>query len=489
MDKTKLTVEFINYKLIKSLRQEFESGNVYIVGGGNAKGKTSFIQGIQTIIEGQNNGKDIVSFGEKEGKVSGEFKLKGGDNNIYKVIFEFNEQGKDKFTLINPDTSVSKSNSRTNTIADVFKYNTFTVDEFLSWGLTAEGRRKQASIILEMFEKSIRDRILEIDILTNTKDGEIFLQRKEANKDYDSNKKAHDSIIFSEEEKAKLVKGKETKKVYDDLVKQYETALESNASNAVLQEKKNNLILEKESIPEKIDELNADAKDKVTNIDSEILELEEKIQKLKEKKGTIIDNTITEETKLQQRSKDIDKEISVINEKLPKDSANIIEMKGRIDKGKIWVEDYNKLCTKNEQKDELLKNVQASYKKVEELEKKLKEYNEEKKNLLTNSNLPVKNIVIDNGEAFYVDPKSGELLSFTEASLSYATAGIIVARIMAHINQTLPIWLVGKAAEYDDKSFNELIKIAEQYGGIVFADKVTTSNEPLSITCYEKRIT
>ena len=50
----------------------------------------------------------------------------------------------------------SKNGIKNVNVSDIissFKYNPFTIEEFLAWGLTADGRKKQRNVILDILGK------------------------------------------------------------------------------------------------------------------------------------------------------------------------------------------------------------------------------------------------------------------------------------------------------------------------------------------------
>ena len=95
------------------------------------------------------------------------------------------------------------------------------------------------------------------------------------------------------------------------------------------------------------------------------------------------------------------------------------------------------------------------------------------------------NVIINNGELFFVDDK-GNQLAFTEEQISYSVAGKRIAKLLLERNKELPIICIGKASEYDEQSLKELSELASKYDAIIFCDKVEPEQEELCIEVYEK---
>lgn len=109
-----------NFKAIDSMQMTFE-GHSAIITGGNNKGKTSFLRGIVDRIRFQRP-EIMVRQGATEG--SGELVLDSGE----KFVWDFNDQGRDKLTLISQEGQ--KSNV-TKTLGAEFFPPLFDIDKFL----------------------------------------------------------------------------------------------------------------------------------------------------------------------------------------------------------------------------------------------------------------------------------------------------------------------------------------------------------------------
>lgn len=445
----KLTLNVKNFKLLTNISEEFLSGNLYLVKGKNSVGKTSFWQSLRMIFKADNPNPNILSFGTKEGFVEGdiekESEIIGADGEKYIAKCEFKEGKEDKFSLIMPDATVRKSKKD---IRDIFKYNDFTVEEFLGWGLTEAGRRKQAEMILEFLPATTQTRIAEIDKQINNKSGILYVTRSGKNETLQGYKKVVENTIpLTAEEESILSKETAALESFNAIKKDLD-ALDLTRSGEV------------GTIHRK-----AMLETNITNCKKEKEELEERLK--------VLDKTINEyETLL----KDI-----------PESTFNQEEydaLMARKDKGQEFINKVSAVKTKKENiilNEERLEKAQKEWKDIDD---KIEAMRLEKKSLFEQAKLPMDNIIINDGELFFVDDK-GNQLNFTEEQISYSIAGKRIAKLLLERNKNLPIIAIGKAAEYDQESLKELADLAKEYDAIIFCDKVVPEKEELSIEVYE----
>lgn len=482
-----LKVEFKNYKKLKDVSAEFNSGNIYVVKASNDKGKTSFLQGIKSLITGEKKGKDLVSHNETDGSIIGKFK--GADNKIYTVKMDIDSSDKTKFTLIDPETNIHKSTSRTNVISDIFKYNLFTIDEWFAWGLTAEGRRKQADIMLNLLPKKDKEEYLDIDSKVS-KDGELYLKRAEANSNYISSKKILDNSKPTEEELEKLSNlqtAKEKLKKYISDKERIKSSIDSQEEDiSTLNDYENQL----SEIPDFIKLKEESYSASCIKRDTRIKELEKMIEDLKAE-GKEAEERYQEDIKdFKDSSKKLESNIRILKEKCSKETynenvKNLKEIEERISKGEEYINSCESIYHRNKMYEESLSKIHSLKEEADNLDEKINKLRERKVEIITNAKLPVENIVISDGECFYDD--NGSLIPFTEESVSYAKGGVIVAKLMANINKEMPIYLIGKAESYDNNSLKELNKIVEENNGIMILDEVDREDSELKIECLIKK--
>lgn len=446
----KLTISIKNFKKISDITEEFKSGYLYLVKGKNNIGKTSFWQSLRMIFKADNPNPNILQFGTKEGYVEADIEKEteviGADGEKYIAKCEFKENKEDKFTLIMPDATLRKKKTD---IRDIFKYNEETPETFLGWGLTEAGRRKQAEMILEFLPATTQTRIAEIDKQINNKTGILYITRSGKNETLQGYKKVVEQTFpLSAEEESMLSKETSAIETINGIKKELEALeLTRSSQSDIIQQKaviETNIInykKEKEQLEIRLVELN------------KLIEFNEKELKA------------FPETTFDQEKYD-----------------TLVKRK---ETGQEFINKINNIKTKKE-------NIELNEKRLEqakiawkEIDDKIEALRIEKKTLFEQAKLPMDNIIISDGELFYVD-ENGNQMAFTEEQISYSVAGKRIAKLLLERNKNLPIICIGKASEYDQKSLEEISLLAQQYDAIIFADKVEPQTEDLTIEVFEK---
>ena len=462
MEKTEIYIS--NYKLHKELHHEFKPGNLYFIEGKNKTGKTSFIDLIVAMFQAKAASDNTISFGEEQGEVRMKiinFKGKLGEDYILKY-----ELGKnDKFTLIMPNGDIKKKVSE---IRDIFKYQEMSVDEFFGLGLTADGRKKQAKFIKNVMPENIINRMSEIDVLINEKSGSKYKERTEANSMVTSLKSLIENSKLTDEEVTILGKKDaftaRTLEIKKELsrIEQKKVKIDANSNVAQLN------LLEKDKI---------ESSEDMKRIANEIDELTSKLERLKSeltKKAEKITNIDIEIAKLQNQE----------TEKLSNDEITFLNnAPSAIEKRELQMKTIDNISMKYTNFVKQKEQLETAIDKAEKLDKEITELTLEKQNLLESTELPIKNLTFIEDEVFYIE--GDNLIPFTEKTLSYATGGKEVIKLMCEINRDVPIIVIGKAAEYDEESLDDLKNLAVQYNKILFCDYVVP-NKDFTITCYEK---
>lgn len=468
-----------NYKLHENLEVDFKSGNMYFVLGPNGTGKTSFSQAIFDLAEGTSSNKQKLTHNKQNGFVAGTFQLNGADGETYQVIMDFKQGSADKFTITLPDGS--KSN-RKGDIADIFKYNTFTVDEFFAWGLTADGRRKQAEMFMKMLPAGDQQRIIEIDDQINSTKGTVFLQRRDVKRDIDRIASVVDTFELNAMEKEIWELGSEwgtnQSKLEEDLAnKKIQKASQeaSEISNTALKNAYNNANINKSDFV-------VEQKYRVSQYEKEILAIKESLavkeaefnlyQKTSESTLLVKQGAIdTAQNEYNVKHVDIEEiDLTPLEQEIS-DNAEAIESYGNV-AGKIKINEDNttQLQTKQDDYDKLTHSINIKRGTKEQI---------------IQDSIKIDGISFEEGELMYIDEK-GVMLPFNEKNISYSAGGIIVFELMAAINQKLPIWVIGKASEYDDEKIQYLIQRAKDLDGIIIGDYVDRSATEFKIEVVDE---
>lgn len=485
----KVEFEIINYKKIRKMNGELQSGNLYFIQGGNEKGKTSFIQAILSLLEGKTKNKQKITHGAKDGKVQAKFE--GADGETYVIRIDMKQNG-DKFTIIKPDMTVS--NKRTD-LATIFGYNSFTVDDWFGWGLTAEGRKKQAEIIKSIMPESAIKELNEINIDVDTKNGLLFLERQDIGRDIKRLKGALEST-----EKPTEVKDKETALQAIRKWENQQVEIAEEIKKVEIKKANHNSLIEQEQMSRKaiddkrllIENTNANYDNNVQDVEEKIILLQDELEKAKErlksldKEHEIYEKQSTEELEAMEKAHN-EKYKNLLNDAHEDVNAKINNLKENNEKLLAAIQKMNGIINQFDQltaKEAELIELETRY---EDLDTAITEKRARAKEIMSDTSLPINNVGIDeSGEAYFID-SDGSQLPFTEENISYSAGGIAVLKIMTYVNKKLPIWLIGNISEYDDAKKALMAKLAEQYDGIIIGDRVLEDNaKELELVVYDK---
>jgi hypothetical protein len=482
----KLTLYIKNFKKISEIDESFLSGYLYLVKGRNNIGKTSFWQSLRMIFKTENNNNNILQFGTKEGFVEVDIEkgteIVGADGEKYIAKCEFKEGKEDKFTLIMPDATVRKSKKD---IRDIFRYNDVTPEEFLGWGLTEAGRRKQAEMILEFLPATTQTRIADIDKQINSKNGILYITRSGKNETLQGYKKVVEQTFpLSAEEESMLSKETSAIETINGIKKELEALELTRSDQGDIIQKKADLQLEYDTLSSRQIITNDSFATYVETWNNEEEKLLARLKEIKSLRDAAVETNKTYNKEIIEQLNNIQKQIEEI-EPSTFDQDKYDTLVKRKEAGQEFINKINNIKTKKE-------NIELNEKRLEqakiawkEIDDKIEALRIEKKTLFEQAKLPMDNIIISDGELFYVDDK-GNQMAFTEEQISYSVAGKRIAKLLLERNKNLPIICIGKASEYDQESLEEISLLAQQYDAIIFADKVEPQIEELTIEVFEK---
>jgi hypothetical protein len=237
-----IPLHFHNYKLLEKKRFLLTGSAIYFVKGPNRTGKTTFLNALAAMQLAKDDTPEPVTRGKDEGENI--FEIPGADGKVYTVRHSFNNKTH-KFTAIDDEGNKISS---VNAIREIFKYTHFTVDEFFRMSNTAEGRRKQKAIILELLPQEAREKFQ----LLEDKESEAYDQRKEIGREVEGKEAILNAFNITEEQLEEVEKIKEWQKAIDT----YEKFIEENEKTIVnLQQENNKLREDQSSLRKKISEI------------------------------------------------------------------------------------------------------------------------------------------------------------------------------------------------------------------------------------------
>ena len=463
---------FKNYKLLKEGEINLKEGSIFFVQGQNNKGKTSMLNLLRSIMEVKDSTVNPVSFGQEEGFATGV--IPGADGNLYHFRYDFNVEGKSKFTFIDFEGKVIKGITQ---MRSIFNYTHFTVEEFFDWSKSEPGRKKQRDILMNLLSEDERSRITEIDLKVNPTNGSIVESRKLVGVDVDFLKKKIDNNIITDEQLNLLKSKNKIEDLYITIKKEKEDL------ELILSKSGTNL--------ERIEELKEDnEKAKAKDIEKrqlfvyEISELEKKLNEKKEAfalyKKQVESELKESQEKIDNLTKDTDVEyLNQVKLKLNGDGTEKNPgLNKRLEIGQQKKDEIIKIEVLNNQKVADKTEYDKKLKTFNDYDKEIKDLRDEKKSIIQNSPS------IPDGWEINSDYITINNIPFVESDISKSQATKAIAELMMRVNQS-PIMLMGDAESLGYEVLDQLDAAAKDNGKImIFAEHIREIEERRLI-CYD----
>lgn len=428
---------FHNYKLLEDKRFLLKGSAIYFVQGPNRVGKTSFLNALAAIQGAKETTKEPVTRGKEDGY--NEFVIPGADGKMYTIKHTFDNQ-KNKFIAI--DEEGNKISSVTD-IRKIFNYTHFTVDDFFRLSTTSEGRRKQKEIILQLLTEKEKTKYGELDDLESVR----YNERTSINRD----KEVQEATLKSSSVTDEDIKSLETLEITEKEIVKYE--------------------------PYKV---------KLHELDKEISASDNKVKRLQVTIDEIKKNLKQHEEELANENKALFEDMALL--KGFEEELNI----KLIINDEVQTLEFDEMCNQLNSSKTALQGISYKKKSYDDTTEKLKEINSkwnelnetiekirsEKSEIISKSNLPLDNISFEDG---YLTVDG---FTFTEDQVCESDGIILVAKIMSEINPG-PIQLIGDASVLDFNRLEELNKIAEDKGKVLFVDEVVRDLKSIRVVGYE----
>jgi hypothetical protein len=428
-----IPLEFKNYKLLKNNKFDLSGSYIYFIEASCNKGKTSLKDCIASIMCAKNLVDEPVTRGESDGYVEG--MLPGADGKIYAVRFSFNND-ESKFVVI--DDQGNKI-SKVSDIRSIFKYTHFTAEEFLSMSLTADGRREQVKIMLNLLTSEEKSKYTESKINEKT----LYDKRQVKYVEYDTARKIVNEGQLTGPEEELLAKKEEI----DKSIKLRQEQIKTFYAN----------------------------KEKTDLLEKEIKNIKYSLELISKK---FSDATISK--KVVKLTSDLDSLTKESNENFTdKEGLTIAELEVRLNNGSKYRDDIVKLEQKKETYLKYLSNYAVLEKEYNDLCNEVESERQKQKDIIKNSTIPIENLTIDD------DGISIDGFSFKESQICKSSAIKVIAGIMCKINPA-PVLLMGSAGDLDDKSLNQLLEVAKENNKIMIFDYVVRTEQEIQVVGYDK---
>lgn len=475
MTKFDIKIQFKNYKLLKDKTFDLKGYHVLIIQGPNESGKTTIRTALKEGWQAKSLTKQPLTTNEEEGFVELKVPDKHGNPVIIKHDFnKFNQVG--TFTAIDSDGKIIKSPGKMRELMG--NYEHLSVNQI--WGLTQSVpgiRELQENFLSKCLTQEERNKIETLDLEIDTNNGTLFNERRLAKGEVDRLQKIIDStpqLLGDDIDKinnleAAKINLKEIEKELSeiDLVLQERTHI---------QEKVNQLLEEKNQLPETIKESNILYDDLILKNEETIKDYTKKINDFKLDNEKLIRTKEETNQEYDKIELNLSNQIELEKSKLPPEPPSRESLAERITKGEIFIENVSqlKIIYLGAQNNKELA-VEAT-KKLIDLETKLQTKRNEKKKILSNSNLPAgiemeENDITING------------LPLRETQISETTVKLAITEIACQISEGKLID-GGSASDYGHERLKQVAAIASKYNKLLILEKVDDDLSDIKVVGY-----
>lgn len=452
-----------NLGKIKNLKAMLPESGLVLVNGKNNIGKSTFIRSISTMLAAKSPN-NMLTVGESNGHVEQVIQAANGDEYIFRMDLDpTNKQ--DRFTLLNPNGKVSK---RISDIKDFCGYNDFTVEDFMDFGKTDEGARKQADIVLNLFPAEVQKQYKSLSkdedesykertyIGRKVKDAEGAVKKAEPTTEEKQEAELYKTLIEDEQQiEEELNSFKDTSIIENNIL--HITDKMNDCEKKVVSLREDYKACSDEI--ERLEALIAVQKSKQNDIKKEAEEYKNAVEAYRK-------NLAAENKKLEEFDTNKKEQLSDKLENVRKQISEAIVCKDRVDNYNELVQEYNELKKQYEAEEARLKDIRFT-----------------KKNLMTQA-LPISNLVIEDGILFYED--DGNLFRFNSNETATSKLIFKTIEIILAINKKMEVVLISRGGGDMDKF---TLKALHELGvdkDSLFIMEMISDNDEIQVVGYEE---
>lgn len=442
-----ISAEIKNFKKIAYKQIDF-NGRSVIIAGKNKAGKSSLIQALQSPMDSKYIPLEPIKTGEDRAEI--EIEIGGtidGEVVRYKIATYFSPEDK-KGRVVLFDQDGSKIEGGKKIIESIVGNIGFDIFDFIEKGRTSTGRvseagvREQIEILSSLMPMEGREKLHKLDREKDT----VYKERTAVNNEI-TNLKEVTKLTLSPDEVDKYSKPIEEKVIEEKLSKISENVEKWNERK----KKHNEFLTSKAEIPGEIESL-----------EIKIKEIQEQIQFKKDQ--------------LEYINSELPKYESFFTKHPEKPSVESIaqELKDAREHNKIYesIEDIKK-------KKEVLKSKEID---SESKTQRLKDIQEEKKNVFTEYPLPVEGLEFDETNITFGGlPLNSEQISTSEL----ITIG---AKIGMAMNPTLRLMIIRDGSLLDEDSLKYCLKICEEKDYQLFIEVVDSEHSEVEVKFTESEV-
>lgn len=494
-------IQLQNFQTIKEFNGDFE-GNVYFITGENELGKSTLLKAIMVLLTG--NRDEVLRNGEEKGFAR---IVVGGDGKEYEVELRMTKANpRGTITIKSLDTGMKSD--RVTALQEIFGYQDFDANEFVSWSETAEGRRKQVQIVKSLLPEETQKRIADID----TEVIRIKEERKEDNatlktyttifnkaekgispEDVETYSEPLDMQELLEQQKEAVQLEEKAKTVREKMAQRAKTIAETPERLADLQEKQKELIQKEQDLKVQAEQARRSERERAEQVYNKALAEAEQVYK---KSLAEIEETYNKSlTKLQDVAIEREKRYTEEKEAIAAEDA---DARNRLENCKKWLEDYenNKPTDINQQIADVQhhnemnrkvteylaakKNKEDAAEKVAQHEKKLSDLSTERETLVKSAKLPIA------GLNFTEDGLELNGIPFVAGKVSDSQIMEVAAKLIIAKNPTVKVFRIARGESLGKKKLEALINLAKENGYQGFIEQVVREQNELRVEQYNE---
>lgn len=444
-------------------------------------GKSTLLKAIMVLLTG--NRDEVLRNGEDKGfaKI-----VVGGDGKEYEVELRMTKANpRGTITIKSKDTGLRSD--RVTALQEIFGYQDFDANEFVSWSETAEGRRKQVQIVKSLLPTETQQRIFEIDAESTR----IKEQRKEDN----STLKTYSTLLAKAEKEIKPGDVETYSEALD-----LQELLEQQAQAVKLEEKAKSV---KERLAQR-EKTIAETPQRYSDLDKKRAEALEARKSAEEAAKAAMEEAIKKakqdyEDSVNRINKQWDDNVVYFDEQEKMIRAEEADAIKRRDNCKAWLENYeankpadvsqkindiqhhNEMHRKVEDYLAAKQDKEEASAKVADHEKKLLSLSAEREALIKKADLPI------TGLNFTEDGLELNGIPFVAGKVSDSQIMEVAAKLIIAKNPTVKVFRIARGESLGKKKMEALVKFAKENGFQGFVEQVVREQNELKVEQYNEK--
>lgn len=462
-------LELLNFQVIEKFSAEFD-GNVYFITGDNELGKSTLLKAIGALLTG--NRDEVLRNGASKGFAK---MVVGDDGENYDVQLSFTEANPRGTLTIKQETTGMQTNN-VSMLARIFGYQDFDAVDFSRWSETAEGRRKQISVVKSLLPEAVRTRIDEID----AKVAELKNERTGVNRDVKTAASVLASFNLSQEFLDKYAAPVDMTELLEQAKKDAQLIERAKSIRASVAQRTQQIA----EIPARIEQEKEEARKTLATYDERVQAAKEAYEKaLAEQKDAMV--KVTE----------------LCNQRVAAIEAEGADYEMRLKNGKDWLAKY-------EENNPETRNVSASLEEAKEHNKKhelVRQYNErkleyearqeqadsmdaaiaelgtERAGLIAKSSLPI------DGLSFSEDGLTLNGVPFVPGKVSDSQTMEVATKLIIACNPKVKVFRIARGESLGEKRLQTIIDIAKRNGFQGFIEQVQRGQTEMLVEEYTER--